>query len=187
MFTDESGTILLTLVVGALIGAGLSAISSIVSQLATTHEVEWGQVGISAAFGAVGGALSVTGIGGVVGQFAIQGALSVGELYSLGAVSGDVSSIGVGEVLGTFALSGVLGAIGAKGAAKEFKRVGQIEASFIKYAKRDITRYGDPIIQTIAERGNKYIKKFIFPTVREEAIANMVSLIPDIASFYFVK
>ena len=47
MLTDETGTILLSLLISALIGAGVSAVSSIVFQLSTTHEVDWGQVGIS--------------------------------------------------------------------------------------------------------------------------------------------
>ncbi len=131
--------------------------------------------------------MGFTGVGGIVGQFAIQCALSVGKLYSLEALSGDISTIGAGEVLGTFAFSGILWAIGAKSAAKNFKRIGQIEASFIKYAKRDISRYGDPIIETIAKRGKKYINVFVLDTAKEEALSEAVSLIFGIPSYYLVK
>ena len=83
----------------------------------------------------------LTSIGGAVGQFLMQGALGVGETYSLAALGGTVSSIGVGDVIGTFVLSGTFGMIGAKQAAAGFGRIGQIESSFIKYATRDISRY----------------------------------------------
>ena len=175
MFTDESGTILLTVLIGALIGAGISAVSSAITQKLTTGEVDWGQVGISAVFGAVGGALGVTGIGGVAGQFAIQGILGVGETYSLAALGGTAGSIGIGEILGTFVLSGTLGTYGAKGAAKGFKRIGQIEKSFVKYAKRDISRYGKSIIKTISKRGAKYINQFILPTFKNSLITGGIS------------
>ena len=184
MFTDETGTILLSILISAAIGAGISALSSIASQLLTTGEIDWGQVGISAAFGAVGGALAFTGVGGIAGQFVIQGALGVGETYSLAALNGTVSSIGMGEVLGTFVLSGTLGAIGAKGATKEFKRIGQIEASLIKYVKRDVKRYGASLIKTVAKRGVKYAREFLLPTLTSTAVSNGIISFIGVSSYW---
>ena len=149
MNVDPNGRIFLSLLFAALIGAVIAGASSAITQYATTGTVDWGQVGISALFGAVGGMLSFTGIGGVVGQFVIQGALAVGEMYSIAALKGDVSSIGFGQVVATFLFAGTLGAIGSKGAGTEFKRIGQIESSFIKYTMRDVQRYGQPIISTV--------------------------------------
>lgn len=67
------------------------------------------------------------------------------------------------------------GEIGAKGAAKGFKRIGQIEKSFVKYAKRDISRYGKSIIKTISKRGAKYINQFILPTFKNSLITGGIS------------
>lgn len=76
------------------------------------------------------------------------------------------------------------GEIGAKGAAKGFKRIGQIEKSFVKYAKRDITKYGKSIINTFGKRGSKYISEFILPTVKDEVFSKTSSLIMD-TSYYW--
>lgn len=184
MYTDPEGKFFLSLLITALIGAGVAALASAAVQLATTGEVDWKQVAVSAAFGAIGGALSFTGIGGILGQFAIQGLLGVGEMYSIAALNGTVSSITFEEVMATFLFSGALGAIDAGGAAKEFKRVGQIEASFIKYAKRDIGKYGASIVKTILKRGAKYIKEFIKPTLKSAAISGAVSTTVNIISHY---
>ena len=106
----------------------------------------------------------------------MQGALGVGETYSLAALNGTVSSIGVGDVIGTFVLSGTLGAIGAKGGAATFKRAGQIEASFIKYATRDISRYGASIIEALGKYGGKYLNEFIIPTVKSALTTESILL-----------
>ena len=184
MYTDETGEILLSILFSAIIGAAVSAVASIGSQLLTTGEVDWGKVGISAAFGAVSGTLAFTGVGGIVGQFAMQGALGVAETYSIAALNGTSSSIGVGEVVGAFLFSGTLGAIGAKGAANEFKRIGQIEASFVKYAKRDISKYGMSIIKTVSKRGSKYIHEFLLPTFNSAIVTTGISSFFDVSSYW---
>jgi hypothetical protein len=188
MYTDPEGKAILTLLIAALIGGALAAISSTIIQAATNGgEVDWRQVGISAAFGAVGGALSVTGVLGTIGQFVIQGALGLGETYSIAALNGTVSSIGVEECIATFLFSGAIGAIGAKGANTEFKRACQIEGSFIKYTKRDVTRYGTSLVKTILSRGRKYIKDFIKPIVVNDFGSYGVSTVANIASYYLQK
>lgn len=184
MYADPEGKFFLSLLFTAVVGAGIAALSSTVVQLATTGEVDLKQVAVSAAFGAVGSALAFTGIGGVFGQFAIQGLLGVGETYSIAALNNTISSLTTEEIFFTFLFSGTLGAIGAKGAAKEFNRIGQIEASFIKYTKRDISRYGSPIVETILKRGAKYIKEFIQPTLKSSAVSGGISAISNVASHY---
>ena len=140
MNVDPSGHIVLSLIIAAVIGAAVAALTSVISQWLTKGTINWAQVGISALFGAAGGLLSFTGIGGIAGQFILQGALGVGELYSIAALNGTADSVGVEEVVATFLFSGAIGVIGAGSAAKEFKRIGQIEASFIKYFKRDVEK-----------------------------------------------
>ena len=110
--------------------------------------------------------------------------VKLGETYSLAALNGTVSSIGVGDVIGTFVLSGTFGTIGAKQAAAGFGRIGQIESSFIKYAKRDISRYGTSIIKTISQRGSKYWDDFILPTLTNETLAKAFASFIDISYYW---
>ena len=187
MNVDPTGTFILSLIIAAVIGAAASALSSVVSQWLTTGTVNWGQVGISALFGAVGGLLSFTGVGGVLGQFLIQGALGVGELYSISALNGTIDSVGIEAVVATFLFAGGVGSLGASSAAAQFKRIGQIESSFIKYTLRDIKRYAKPILSTIAKRGGKYFKAFIAPTMRQAAISGGVNTVANIFDYWMQK
>ena len=187
MNVDPSGHIILSLIFAAVIGAATAAVMSVVVQGLTTGEINWAQVGISAIFGAFGGLLSFTGIGGIAGQFFIQGILGVGELYSISALNGTIGSVGIEEIVATFLFSGGMGMIGAKGAAKEFKRVGQIEASFIKYAVRDIKRYTKPILSTFMTRGNKYLKVFVAPTIKQSLISGSINTVTNIFDYWMQK
>ena len=187
MFTDETGEIIFSIILSALIGAVISAVASIGSQLLTTGEVDWAQVGISAAFGAVGGALSFTGIGGVAGQFAIQGALGVGETYALAGLNGTASSISFGEVVGTFLFSGVLGTVGAKGAATEFRRIGQIERDFLRYSWKNISKKNASILKTVTKRGRKYMNDFIKPTIFSSLTTGGISAFANVSYFWGQK
>jgi RHS repeat-associated protein len=54
------------IVVGAAVGAAVSFASSVVGDLIAGEKVDWAGAGISAAFGAVSGALAATGLGPVV-------------------------------------------------------------------------------------------------------------------------
>lgn len=187
MNVDPSGHLILSLILAAVIGASFAALGSIFSQLLTTGTVNWAQVGISALFGAVGGLLSFTGVGGIVGQFLIQGALGVGELYSIAALNDNVDSVGIEEVVATFLFAGGMGTIGAKGAAKEFKRIGQIEASFIKYFIRDINRYAKPMLSTFMKRGSKYLKAFVVPTVKQSLVSGGINTVTNIFDYWMQK
>ena len=126
----------------------------------------------------------LTSIGGTIVQFLMQGALGVGETYSLAALSGTVSSIGVGDVIGTFVLSGTFGMIGAKQAAAGFVRIGQIESSFIKYATRDIKNNGKSILKSIGKRDSKYMKEVIWKTAKGDMITGGIAFITDISYYW---
>lgn len=96
-------------------------------------------------------------------------------------------NIRVEEVVATFLFAGGMGTIGAKGAAKEFKRIGQIEASFIKYMVRDIKRYAKPMLSTFMKRGSKYLKAFVVPTIRQSVISTGVNTIVNILDFWMQR
>ena len=162
---DPSGHFVASLIISIAIGASLSALSSALGQLMTTREVNWAQVGISALFGAAGGALSFIGIGGVVGQFAMQGALSVGEALSLSAVEGSLNNFSLAEGVLSFLAGGVLGSIGAKNAAKEFGRVSDIEKSLLSVLKRGLRQNGiSGLLKTWTGKSSKYVSSFLVPT-----------------------
>ena len=162
---DPSGHLVISLIISIAIGASLSALSSALGQLMTTREVNWAQVGISALFGAAGGALSFIGIGGVIGQFAMQGALSVGEALSLSAVEGSLNNFSLAEGVLSFLAGGVLGSIGAKNAAKEFGRVSDIEKSLLLVLKRGFRQNGIfGLLKTWTGKSSKYVSSFLVPT-----------------------
>ena len=79
------------IVIGAAVGAVVGFASSVVSDLVSgksIEEVDWGRAGIAAAFGAIGGAVSATGLGWFA-QATISAGLgaaedAVGQIYSNG-------------------------------------------------------------------------------------------------------
>ncbi len=182
---DPYGTFFLSLLIAAVVSAAASALGSIIVQAATTGRVDWAQVGISALFGAVSGALSFTGVGGIVGQFFIQGALAVGEMYSIAALHGEVGDIDPNQVVFTFLFAGAVGAVGSIGAAKEFKRIGQIEKNVIKYTMRDVNRYGAPLVKTFLSRGAKYINQFVLPFTKHAFVSAGISAVANISIHWF--
>lgn len=186
MNVDPNGTFLFSLLFAIVVGAVFSATASIFGQLATTGTVNWGQVGISALFGAVAGGLSVIGIGGVVGQFLIQGSLAVLETVSISALNGTLEQLTVDEIVTTFIFAGVLGSIGSKGAAREFKRISQIEGSLVKVLKRDFLKSGfEGLKKTWIKKSPKYIKVFIKPFLRSTGTSTAISTGVTIISEWF--
>ena len=188
MFVDPTGHLILSLIVVAATSAIFSAVSSIFVQLVTTQTINWGQVGISSLFGAIGGLLAFTGIGGIAEQFFIQGALSLGESISLAAVDGSLSGFSVGEGLLSFFVGGAFGTIGAGKAAQKFKSVLQMDESLVGLLKRGFSKEGIAgLIGTWAEKSIKYSKKFLKPTVISEAITTIFNTFLNWASFYLVQ
>ena len=142
---DPSGHFVASLIISIAIGASLSALSSALGQLMTTREVN--------------------GIGGVIGQFAMQGALSVGEALSLSAVEGSLNNFSLAEGVLSFLAGGVLGSIGAKNAAKEFGRVSDIEKSLLSVLKRGFRQNGiSGLLKTWTGKSSKYVSSFLVPT-----------------------
>ena len=183
---DPTGHFLISLIVSMVVGAAVSAAASIVTQLATTRTIDWAQLGISALFGAVGGALSFIGIGGAVGQFFIQGSLSLGETVSLAAAGGSLSDMTVGQGVVSFISGGLLGMIGANKAAKEFKRISQIEGDLGKVLKRGFKKEGfSGLVTTWINKSAKYIKDFIKPTIRGDLIASGINTGMNICIYLF--
>lgn len=82
---------------------------------------------IFALFGVAASGLSVLGIGGVFGQFLIQESLAVLETVSISAIERTLGQLSIDEIFATFIFAGVLGSIGSKGTAREFKQISQIE------------------------------------------------------------
>ena len=176
MYTDETGEIVLTLAIAFAIGAVFSAGVSVALQLATTGNVNWGNVGISALFGGVSGLLAVTGVGGVVGQFLLQGTLSVGQTLTETAIYNTWNQLSIDGLVLDFVLSGVLGMIGAKGANREFRRIVQIEESLVHVLKRDFAKKGvKGLVKTWGAKSGKYVAQFIRPTLKDEFFANISS------------
>ena len=79
------------IVIGAAVGAAIGFVSSVASDLISgksIQEVDWGRAGIAAAFGAISGAVSATGLGSLA-QAAISAGLgaaedAIGQIYSNG-------------------------------------------------------------------------------------------------------
>ena len=71
---DENGKFW-HVIVGAAVGAVISGVTSIISQKITTGTVDWKEVAISSAAGAISGAIVTTGIG-AVGAGVINAAVS---------------------------------------------------------------------------------------------------------------
>ncbi len=177
MLTDETGEFVLTLAIGFAIGAVFSAGASIAMQLAATGSVDWGVVGISALFGGASGLLAATGIGGVFGQFLIQGTLSVGQTLTETAISNTWSQLSIEGILLDFALSGALGMIGAKGANREFKRILQIEKSLVYVLKREYTKTGvNGLVKAWSTKSSKYVKEYIVRRLKDSTVDSFCSI-----------
>ena len=134
-------------VIGAIIGAAVNAISTAINGGSTT------EILVSAACGAVSGAFAATGFGGVVGQMAVGAATSAIDSgyqnynqYKAGKITLDEA---IGGTLVDTALGATFGAMGAEG-------TGALKAS-----------------NTIAKNTNEAIKtltkKALHPSVRSAA------------------
>lgn len=170
MNIDPEGTFVLSmLLVGALIGFATSFAISATIQMATDGEVNWGTAAIDGAFGAISGALAVTGIGAWGMAFASAGLSAANSLLTTGiennwqfdvfdgiAIVGSTLLSGlIGKLTRTSTLqklmpvksladmahTGVLNAVSAKSGVK------QATAAMSRYANPAITKYfADTII-----------------------------------------
>jgi len=105
-FTDFEGEFPWHILVGAIVGAGVSAITSAWTQKEETGEVDWRQVGVSALAGAVSGALAATGVCHL-GQFAINAAITGLESAVNTGLEKGFENIETTEVLRDAIVSGI--------------------------------------------------------------------------------
>lgn len=104
-FSDPSGhSILLTLLLGVLIGSAVGFTSSVVTQLVTYGEINWNVVLLDTAIGAISGLIGASPIG-VLGQMGLGGFVSLINYMGTQAIRGEeitglgaLSSFGIGAI-----------------------------------------------------------------------------------------
>ena len=79
-------------IIGATVGAVVSGVVSIISQYATTGNVDWEIVGVNVATGAISGALASTGIG-LVASVGLNAALGGGTYVAEQTIKGEKITI----------------------------------------------------------------------------------------------
>ena len=160
MCVDPEGKFWVTLLIVAGVGAVLAGTTSVFMQLVFDHDVNWKDVGIAAVFGAISAVLSFTGIGGVAGQAVLNGLLSVCENLTSAAINQTWDEID-GTIILDFIFSGLMGMVGAKDAAKDFRRFRQMEKSMTTaWSKNKGWAYAK-------SKSRKYIKKFVRPYIHD--------------------
>lgn len=161
MNTDPEGNILLSmLVVGALIGFATSFAISATVQMATEGEVNWGTALVDGAFGAITGALSVTGISALGIGLANAGLSAANSLITTGMENNWQFDMSDGlSIAGSALLSGLIGGLTRKAALQklmpvkslaDMARTGVLNAaaakSGVKQATAVMSRYANPVI-----------------------------------------
>ena len=191
MYIDPTGHgISLTFCIVVGLSAVLAGASSMATQYFLYDSIDWWEVAISAGFGALTAALSLIGIGGVWGQFAIQGSLSVAEDLTIAAYNNELNlnNIGLDGLVSSFLISGALGMIGAKSAANEFRRIRQIEKSMFRAIKSQAKNMFKGLVKTTGKEisrqlGKKSGKKLVIdvlkPTIKELFIEELVNFFID--------
>ena len=169
MYVDPSGTLFISFMIAALIGAITSASFSVFEQFLTTGNVSWAQVGIAALFGAAAGGLAFTGLGGVIGQFSMQGSLSVLETIAASAANGELNDLTAEQLAFSFATGGFFGSIGVNKAAKELTRISQIEGSLVKVLRRNFVKKGfSGVKKAWSKKSAKYMNVFVKSTIKDD-------------------
>ena len=169
MYVDPSGTLFISFMIAALIGAITSASFSVFEQFLTTGNISWAQVGIAALFGAAAGGLAFTGLGGVIGQFSMQGSLSVLETIAASAANGELNDLTAEQLAFSFATGGFFGSIGVTKAAKELTRISQIEGSLVKVLRRNFVKKGfSGVKKAWSKKSAKYMNVFVKSTIKDD-------------------
>lgn len=173
MFTDESGEAWIAILISAVLGAVFSG-ATVALEQSRYHSIDWLDVGVAAAFGAVSGAFAVTGIWGTIGQFFIQGGLAVCQTLTETAIDNSWSEFSIWSLTLDFFVSGAMGSIGAKSSKIEFRRFWQIERSLIQSLKRGAKKSGiKGIVFAIKSKSGKYLsttKDLIKDTIEKNII-----------------
>ena len=181
---DERGKFW-NVVIGATIGALISAATTAIDSYTTTGSIDWAAVGISAAVGAISGGVAATGLGTIV-QASISAAAS-----ALGSVATDIhelnqtpnsngitwsdvgqislralgsAAIGFGSsIFGTAAGKAVTSGLEAQGANMVFR--GKIGAGCMTKAQaRNMVKQGKALINTARGVSSVVGSIFVWPT-----------------------
>ena len=161
MNIDPEGTFVLSmLLVGALIGFATSFAISATIQMATDGEVNWGTAAIDGAFGAISGALAVTGIGAWAMAFANAGLSAANSLLTTGIENNWQFDVFDGiAIVGSTMLSGLIGKLTRTSALQKLMPVKSLAdmahtgvlntvaaKSGVKQATAAMSRYANPVI-----------------------------------------
>lgn len=182
---EDDGGEFWNIVIGATVGALISAATTAIDSYTTTGSIDWAAVGISAAVGAISGGVAATGLG-VIAQASISAAAS-----ALGSVATDIhelsqnpnsdgitwsevgqislraigsAAIGFGgSVFGTAAGKAVTSGLEAQGANMVFR--GKIGAGCMTKAQaRNMVKQGKALINTARGVSSVVGSVFVWPT-----------------------
>ena len=157
---DANGGFWLTvgvMAVGGLIGAAISAVSSVVTQQALTGTVNWKSVGVATAAGFVSGAVAASPLG-LVGQ-QVAGGVIGGLSYAADCYVNDkamkldeaVLSVGMGVISGRIGGSGANEKMALSNAAKSAKQ------TIVRETRRANQKYAQKVIAAaICSRNNAF-------------------------------
>ena len=169
-YVDPSGQIVLTLLIMGVVGASVSAVSSIVTQVIQNNgEINWAIVGLEALAGGISGLLSVAPVG-FIGQGLINGALSMTTYFVGSAIEGsDISSLGA---LSSFGFGFITGLLGGDGLLKEFsfRNLTQMEHTLIKNIFS-----GKGFINSVIKQSKTYLGKIYTSAVKESIQTGLMS------------
>ena len=182
MYADPSGHVaILTLLIGAFIGAAVSFVSSVISQSTTDDkEINWGQVALDTIIGGISGALGASGVtrivsivaGGILGVVGSVG----GDLI---ASNGDWSKVNIGKAV----LMGTIGAVAGRftgAGAQNTKAMNQAinsgkswgSKAFLKSAQEAAIRPNSGLVlQTMYMNMAKAISKYTVQAVFNVSLA----------------
>lgn len=180
-------------VIGALVGAAVNAVSTAIDSYISTGSIDWGSVGISAAVGAVSGGVAATGLGtimqaGITAAASFTGSIA-SDLHARGnnpnagkmtwKELGKISLRAVGEAAIGFGASIFGSAVGKtvsnklnqKGADMVFKG-GRRIGCYSKAQARSLVRHGKAVINTARGLSSVVGTFFSWPTAK--ALSNSI-------------
>ena len=184
METDPDGNLLLTLGIMALVGAIISATSSIVTQAITNNgDINWGVVAVEAIAGGISGALSIAPIG-FIGQGFINGAISMTTYLIDCSIQGnEATDFGI---ISSFLIGGFSGMLGGDGMLKEITEscLKQMEKQLIKNIFKDGVKN---IVKNIYKQASTYLGKIYVTAVKESIQISIISVATTLLSDFSEK
>ena len=162
--SDETGDFW-NFIVGAVVGAVVNAVTTAIESYEETGHVDWGNVAISAATGAVGGAVAASGLGALAQAGITAGANFVGsmatELHSQ-VKQGGWKSVSWGKTIGKSAISaGASFCTSLAGSALGKVTTGALEDQgrnlILKGTRRGMSMYTKRELARFAVKGKQFI------------------------------